>query len=84
MLQNKTAVLVDVTKFFSSDIKAISALPSFYRARYKVRRLDPSRSFINSIKSYPKNIEVVQDFTYDASSPPSQRAAGSISIRMNI
>ncbi|PQJ79030.1 zinc-dependent metalloprotease [Polaribacter porphyrae] len=80
---DSTAVLVDVTKFFSSDIKAISALPSFFRTRYKVRRLDASRSFINSIKSYPKNIEVIQDFTYDASAPPSNRNTNTITIRVN-
>lgn len=80
---DSTAVLVDVTKFFSTDVKAISALPSFYRSRYKVRRLDPSRSFINSIKSYPKNIEVVQDFTYDASAPPSNRNTNTITLRVN-
>ena len=80
---DSTAVLVDVTKFFSSDIKAISALSSFYRARYKVRRLDPTRSFINSIKSYPKNIEVVQDFTYDAAAPPSNSNTNTITIRVN-
>ena len=80
---DSTAVLVDVTKFFTSDIKAISALPSFYRTRYRVRRLDPSRSFINSIKSYPKNIEVIQDFTYDADAPPSNGNTGTITIRIN-
>ena len=80
---DSTAVLIDVTKFFTSDIKAISALPSFYRTRYKVRRLDASRSFINSIKSYPENIEVVQDFTYDASAPPSNSSTNTITIRVN-
>jgi len=80
---DSTAVLIDVTKFFTSDIKAISALPSFYRSRYKVRRLDGSRSFINTIKSYPKNIEVIQDFTYDAGSPPSNSNTGTITIRVN-
>ena len=80
---DSTAILIDVTKFFSSDIKAISGINSRARTRYKVRRLDASRSFINSMKSYPKNIEVIQDFTYDANNPPSQRAANTISIRMN-
>jgi hypothetical protein len=48
---DSTAVLVDVTKLFSTDVKAITALPSFYRKTYKVKKLDTSRSFINSIKS---------------------------------
>lgn len=81
--QDSTAVLVDVTKFFTSDIQAISPLPDSYRKRYKVRRLDASRSFINSIKSYPENIEVVQDFTFDADEPPSNSSTNTITIRVN-
>ena len=81
--QDSTAVLVDVTKFFTSDIQAISPLPDSYRKRYKVRRLDASRSFINSIKSYPENIEVVQDFTFDAAEPPSNSYTNTITIRVN-
>lgn len=80
---DSTAVLVDVTKFFSSDIKAITALPDRYRRTYKVKRLDASRSFINTIKSYPKNIEVVQDFTFDADAPPSNSRTNTITIRVN-
>ncbi len=80
---DSTAVLVDVTSFFSSDVKAISALPTSLRTRYKVRRLDPSRSFINSIKSYPENIEVVQNFTYEADEPPSNSDTGTITMSIN-
>ncbi|MCI2227660.1 zinc-dependent metalloprotease [Polaribacter sp. MSW13] len=81
--QDATAVLIDVTKFFSSDVKAITGLPSFYRKTYKVKRLDASRSFINSIKSYPENIEVVQDFTFDADAPPSNKRTNTITLRIN-
>ena len=81
--KDSTAILVDVTKFFSTDVKAITGLPSYFRKRYKVRRLDASRSFINSIKSYPKNIEVVQDFTFDADAPPSNSRSNTITIRIN-
>jgi hypothetical protein len=80
---DSTAILIDVTKFFSTDIKGISGITGRNRTRYKVKKLDPSRSFINSIKSFPKNIEVVQDFTYEASEPSSEREANTISIRVN-
>lgn len=80
---DSTSVLIDVTKFFSTDIKAITALPNAYRKRYKVRKLDLSRSFINEINSYPKNIEVIQDFTFDADSPPSNSRTNTISLRVN-
>ncbi|MDB2384963.1 zinc-dependent metalloprotease [Polaribacter sp.] len=80
---DKSAVVIDVTKFFSSDIKAITGLTSRFRRTYKVKRLDASRSFINSIKSYPENIEVVQDFTFDADEPPSNSRTNTITIRVN-
>jgi hypothetical protein len=81
--KDSTATLIEVTKFFSSDIKAISGLPSRFRNTYKVKKLDPSRSFINAIKSYPKNIEVVQDFTFDADKPPSNQKTNTITLRVN-
>ena len=80
---DSTAVLVDVTKLFSTDVKAITAFPESFRKRYKVKRLDASRSFINTIKSYPKNIEVVQDFTFDADAPPSNSKTNTITLRVN-
>ncbi|WP_138434000.1 zinc-dependent metalloprotease [Winogradskyella algicola] len=81
--KDSSAVVVDVTKFYSSDVKAISGLPSFFRKQYKVRSLDKSRSFINSMRSYPENIEVIQDFTYNAAEPPSNYGTETISVQMN-
>ena len=80
---DSTAVLVDVTKLFSTDVKAITGLPSYFRKTYKVKKLDASRSFIHSIKSYPKNIEVVQDFTFEAEAPPSNKKTNTITMRIN-
>jgi hypothetical protein len=81
--KDSTAVVIDVTKFFSDDIPAISGLSSRLRKEYKVKKLDASRSFINSVKSFPENIEVKQDFTYEASEPPGRSNTGSISLQMN-
>jgi hypothetical protein len=36
----------------------------------KSEGMDDSRSFITAMKSFQMNIEVVQDFTYNASKPP--------------
>ncbi len=80
---DSTSVVIDVTSFFNSDIPAISGLSSRTRKTYKVKRLDPSRSFINSVKSFPENIEVKQDFTYTASKPSTQMATESISLQIN-
>uniref|UniRef100_UPI004047C51E zinc-dependent metalloprotease n=1 Tax=Polaribacter sp. TaxID=1920175 RepID=UPI004047C51E len=79
----KTGNLIDVTSFFDSDVRAISGLAGRMRTTYKVRRLDSKRSFINSIKSYPKNIEVVQDFTFEADAPPSNASSNTLSMQIN-
>jgi len=80
---DSTNVVIDVTKFFTSDVPAISGMPSRIRKQYKVKKLDASRSFINSIKSFPENVEVKQDFTFSASEPPSFGSTESISIQVN-
>jgi hypothetical protein len=81
--RDSTAVLIDVTKLFSTDVKAISGLPAYFRKTYKVKKLDTSRSFIHSIKSYPENMEVVQDFTFEADAPPSNKSTNTITMRIN-
>jgi hypothetical protein len=62
--------VIDVTKFYGSDVKAISGLSANMREAYKVKGMDDSRSFITAMKSFPMNIEVIQDFTYNAGKPP--------------
>jgi hypothetical protein len=39
--------------------------------------------FINTMRSFPMNIEVVQDFSYNASKPPVLEDSETISIQMN-
>ncbi|MEP5131778.1 MAG: zinc-dependent metalloprotease [Nonlabens ulvanivorans] len=80
---DSTAVVINVTKFLSTDVPSISGLSSRLRKQYKVRSLDKNRSFINSVKSFPENIEVKQDFTFTASEPPSNSSVGSISMQVN-
>jgi hypothetical protein len=81
--KDSSAVVIDVTKFYSSDVKGISGLSSRLRDTYKVKSLDDSRSFINSVKSFPMNIEVVQDFTFNASNPSMLSNTESISMQVN-
>lgn len=81
--KDSTNTVIDVTKFYSTDVKAISGISSEMREVYKVKGLDDSRSFINTIKSFPMNIEVIQDMTYNASKPSMLEDTESISIQMN-
>lgn len=80
--EDSASVVIDVTELFTSDIPSLT-LPRSVRERFGVRRLDDDRTFINSIKSYPENIEVRNLLTYEATKPPSSSAAGTISVVMN-
>lgn len=79
---DKTSTVIDVTDLFEKDVKALG-LPSFRRRQYKVTRLDANKSFIESVKSYPLNIEARHVKTYAAGSPPSNASTGTISIEIN-
>jgi hypothetical protein len=74
--------VINVTELFDKDVKALG-LPSYRRKQYKVSRLESNKSFIESIKSYPKNIEARHVKTYAASNAPSNSSTGAISIEIN-
>jgi hypothetical protein len=76
-------VVIDVGKFYTSDIQAITGLTAKMKKDYKVGNLDEDRSFIESISSYPKNIEVKHELTYSATEPPFNNNTGTISMLMN-
>jgi hypothetical protein len=77
-----SAAVVDVTDFFGGDTPALTGLSTTQRELYKVRRLDPARSFINTARSYPLNVEVRHTQTYEAAAPPSDRSGGTITLEM--
>jgi len=79
---DSTATVIEVTDLFSKDIKALG-LASRSRKRYKVSRLESEKSFIESVKSYPENIEARHVKTYAASEAPSNSSTGTISIEIN-
>lgn len=80
---DSSGVVIDVTDLFSTDVEAISGLPQFLRKRYQVRRLDGKRSFIQSIRSFPQNVEVRQIMTYISANPPSDNNAQTLSMEVN-
>ncbi|WP_289024368.1 zinc-dependent metalloprotease [uncultured Salegentibacter sp.] len=80
---DSTSVVIEVGDLFENEVKAINGLSSSLRKRYKVRRLDQNRSYIESANSYPKNIEVKHVMTYEAEEPPTRDQAGTISMMMN-
>ncbi|MEM1054846.1 MAG: zinc-dependent metalloprotease [Bacteroidota bacterium] len=80
--EDSTGVVLDVTSLYTDDVPAISGLSSGLRTRYRVRRLDKSRSFIDEVRSFPENVNVRHTMTYDAAEPPSNAGTGTISMQM--
>jgi hypothetical protein len=80
--RDSATYVVDVTEFFSGDTPGISGLNAAQRRQYQVRRFDPARSYISTLKSFPLNIEVRHIQTFDAAEPPSDRTGGTISLEM--
>ena len=78
-----SALVVDVTDFYKGDTPAISGLSPAQRRNYQVRRLDPTRSFIQWARSFPLNVNVRHTLTYDAGQPPSDAETSTISMEMN-
>ena len=78
--EDSAGVVIDVTDFFTDDVEAISGLSSFQRRNYQVRRLDSDRSMVESVKSFPENIEVRQLMTYISANPPSSTDAQTLTL----
>ena len=80
--KDSNSTVIQVNKFFEEDVKAIG-YPSKRRKAYKISGIDKTRCYIESIKSYPLNIESRHVKTYKASEPPSNSSTGSISMELN-
>ncbi|MGQ0765331.1 MAG: zinc-dependent metalloprotease [Gemmatimonadota bacterium] len=80
--RDSAGAVIDVTEFFGGDTPAISGLDAAQRRTYQVRRLDPARSYISAIRSFPENVEVRHTQTFDAAEPPTDRDGGTLSLEM--
>ncbi|PRX47974.1 zinc-dependent metalloprotease [Salegentibacter salegens] len=80
---DSTSVVIEVGDLFENEVRAINGLSSSLRKRYKVKKLDQSRSYIESANAYPKNVEIKHVMTYEAEEPPTRDQAGTISMMMN-
>ena len=75
--KDSTSSIIDVTDFFKGDNQAVS-LSSFEKRNFNLSGLASDRSYIETIKAYPINLEVKTVKTYNASAPmPGSPAGGS-------
>jgi len=75
--------VIKMNGFFEEDVPAISGLIGFLRNIYQVRRLDKNRSYIDTVRTFPMNVEARHVMTYEANNPPSAENTNTISVLMN-
>ncbi|MEO3402284.1 zinc-dependent metalloprotease [Mucilaginibacter sp. CAU 1740] len=80
--KDTTGVLIDVTDFYNGDTQAIGLSDEIKKA-YKTMGLDNSRSYIDTIKSFPINIEAHSLKTYRAGESPTDNSTGAITFELN-
>jgi len=76
--KDKNSVVIDVTDLYKKDIKSFG-YPQSSRKRNKITGLDAKLSFIESIRSFPMNIEAKHIKTYKSS----EAKNGQISMLLN-
>ena len=72
------SILIDVTSLYKKDIKSFG-YPQYSRKRNKITGLDSKLSFIESIRSFPMNVEAKHIKTYKSSDAKN----GQISMVLN-
>ncbi|WP_259068754.1 zinc-dependent metalloprotease [Mucilaginibacter sp. X4EP1] len=80
--KDTTGVVIDVTDFYNGDIAAIGISDELKKA-YKVSGLDNSRSYIDTIKSFPINIEARVLKTYRAAESPTDNTNAAVTFELN-
>ncbi len=76
------ATVIDVTDLFATDVKALG-FPIAKRKQYKITKLEKKLSYIDTIRSYPLNIETRHIKTYSAGAPPSNSSTGTITLAIS-
>ena len=80
---DEDSYLIDVTAYFMSDSPGFNIIRSYDKENYKIGGVDKKRSFIDSAKSFPQNIEVLHTLTFSANKAPRKNQTKSFSFQVN-
>lgn len=81
--EDTTGVVIDVTALFAKEAAGISQIPSRIKKDQKVSSSDASKSFIDTIRAFPINVEVTHTITYKAAQDSRSGRGGVMSIQWN-
>ena len=80
---DSTSSVIDISPLFTTDVPMIGAMSDSQRSNFGIRNLDRSRSFINSMKAFPENVEVRHVLSYNGNKLPDNQLTGTLSVEMN-
>ena len=80
---DSTALLIEVSAFFASDVPMLGPLTDAERKQYEIKGLEKNRSYIQYIKAFPSNVEVRHVLTFGGSKLPDNRLTQALSVEMN-
>ena len=80
--KDSSSVVIDVTDLYSKDVQSLG-LPQSLRTLYKITTMDEARTYVDTIKSFPINIEVRSLKTYRATDPPGDKSIGSMTVEIH-
>jgi hypothetical protein len=81
--KDSSAVVIEIGPLFTTDVAMIGPLSDNQRRQFGIKSLDGKRSFINSIKSFPENVEVRHVLTFNGDKLPDNQVTGTLSVEMN-
>ncbi|MBK8387989.1 MAG: zinc-dependent metalloprotease [Saprospiraceae bacterium] len=81
--KDSSAYVIDVAPLFTQDVDLIGPVSNDDSKKFGLRGVDGKRSFIQSMKSFPENVEVKHVLTFNGTNLPDNQLAGAMSIEMN-
>ena len=75
--------LIDVSSYFNNDSPGFNIIRKSLKKEYSIGSNDSMRSFIDSVKSFPENIEIRHTLTYNLGKPPRGNTANTMSFQVN-
>ncbi|WP_233603015.1 zinc-dependent metalloprotease [Pedobacter sp. KBW06] len=79
---NGKGILIDITDFYNGDIPGMS-LPEGLKKTYKISGIDNTRSYVDTVKSFPQNVEVKTVKTYRSPELPADKSVGAMTFGLN-
>lgn len=76
-------ITVEVTSFFNTDSPSFNIIGDYQKKEYKIGGVDKSRSRIDRVSAFPKNIEILHTLTFSVKEPPRGNSSNTFSFQVN-